>query len=220
MSRRLCSLYGQILPASCPGSPGKAVKFLLYFLEIKRYSVIFYVCKFLINVGQNAHFLYIITQFSSTEIGNFPDDFIFWTRYAIFIHRDRQLSWWFEVFLTNYALFTHTEANFRTISVNERDIQFLSGGFFLHFLVPLKKHTHTHTQRTNQHSMLSLITHNKNPKIAKSRPTPKLQNDDDIFNVFNWYFLLKIRIVYPIWNHTASAKTGTVLLQNLSRLSR
>ena len=85
MSRRLCSLYGQILPASCPGSPGKAVKFLLYFLEIKRYSVIFYVCKFLINVGQNAHFLYIITQFSSTEIGNFPDDFIFWTRYAIFI---------------------------------------------------------------------------------------------------------------------------------------
>ena len=82
-------------------------------------------------------------QFSLTEIGNFLNDFVLClrTRYAIFIHRDRQLSWRCLCFWTNDVIFLPRHASFQTILCLEQDAQFLSNGYFAYPVYPKNKQT-------------------------------------------------------------------------------
>ena len=59
---------------------------VLHFLFLKRNYFIFNLHNFLVDADQNTTFplLTLLTQFSYTETGNFPDDFIFFSEICNF----------------------------------------------------------------------------------------------------------------------------------------
>ena len=70
--------------------------FLLHFLLIKRNYFIFNLCNFLFDTDQSATF----PLFDSLKT------------YAVFLHQDRQLSWWFYIFQQDTQFWYNVIGNF------------------------------------------------------------------------------------------------------------
>ena len=125
---------------------------------------------------------------------------------AIFLHWDRQLSWWFYafewdmefwyteigsfhddfMFLNDWHNF-YTEMykpNFQMIFCLEQDTQFLSGGYLAFSWYPIKQTNKTRRKKplysTNRCSMLPLARNNRNLKIANNWLMQKFCDGDSI----------------------------------------
>ena len=154
--------------------------FLLHFLLIKRNYFIFDLLNFSVDADQNATFPLLtylrLTQFCYTEIGNFPDDVISFNE----IHNFDTLIWatfmMILCFWSSDVIFKPREASFPMILRLERDMQFLSGGYFAFSWYSMKK-----TDSTNRHNTLFLARSNKNLKITQNPLTQNFHDGDMMY---------------------------------------
>ena len=154
---------------------------LFFFFLIKRYDSIFKLCNFLFNIDHNGQFSHLLKT------------------YAIFLHWDRQLSW-FYVF-EQYTQILYTEIGNRPddfMSFNEL-CNFYTDRQVSRRFMPLNELHHFHPADffcifwVNQHSMLSLEATNiwKSPKID-------LRNNSMTAVICTTPYLIEVSPVLPL----------------------
>ena len=173
------------------------IMYSLYFLLIKRNNVIFYLCNFLFHRS-------ICNIFSLGLL----------KIYAVFSHRNRQLSWWFytcnqdtQIWYTEIGNFVmiwyfwmkqwhefYTEIESFKMTLSWTRYAIFIWWIFSIFRVPYKK-----LNSTTQHSTFSLVRNNKNLTIAKNQLTQKWCDDDNDFSMNVWtLYKLTIIIIRPL----------------------